>query len=220
MKTSAPNLQMAAVFVRTGHGTVSRRGLRGLVYALPLALLFSAGAVDGARSQDAAIMLMPESEFPKSLPRDVEDATQRSIELLRKYPHDPRARLWRSVALLMAQDTKGAERELRAGLAEEKALAQLSPAIANVLQSSLATTLLLDQRREEALAVARPLCQSNSQYRRKVADVGLCPDLAPGAQRKPGEFDPARLVAVARAAEQLKAMAANGRPPRASDAKA
>jgi hypothetical protein len=41
-----------------------------------------------AQSGDT-ITLIPDSELPRSPPRDVEEARARSAELIRKYPHDP-----------------------------------------------------------------------------------------------------------------------------------
>jgi hypothetical protein len=163
------------------------------------------------------ITLIPDSELPRSVPRDAEEARARSDELLRKYPHDPRARIDRAAFLLaFMHDAAGAERELRAGLTEDRALARLNPAVASLLRATLAKTLASELRQDEAIAMARPLCETNSSFRADVAKVGLCPGFAP-ASRAAGELDPARLVAVVKAADQLKALARPGRPPRASD---
>jgi hypothetical protein len=167
-----------------------------------------------AQSNDADT-LIPNSELPRSPPRDVADALARSAELIRKYPHDPRARLDRGLALLISMDVTGAERELRAGLAEEKALARLNPAVGSLLRATLAKVLVVQSRRDEATAMARPLCETESSFRAEVAKVGLCPNLAPTGRRAPGELDPARITAVLKAADQLTALA--HRPPHLSD---
>src|SRR5262249_37727888 len=96
-----------------------------------------------------------------------------------------------------------------------KALARLNPAVSLGLQSTLAKTLAAQSRRDEAIAMARPVC--GSAFRPDVDKVGLCPDFAPGRRRAPGELDPVRLAAVPKAADQLRALARAGQPPRASD---
>jgi hypothetical protein len=183
-----------------------------------VAAVLSVGWAGGAMAQgDATITLIPDSEVPRGPPRDAADAQARSAELVRKYPHDPRARLDRAAALLLAMDVAGAERELRAGLAEEKVLARLNPAVSSLLRATLAKALMVQSRQDEAIATARPLCESETQFRTEVAKVGLCPDLGPTGRHAPGELDPVRLVAVVKAADQLKALARDGRPPRVSD---
>ena len=169
-----------------------------------------------AQSNDT-FTLIPSNELPRSPPRDVADALARSAELIRKYPHDPRARLDRGLALLISMDVTGAERELRAGLAEEKALARLNPAVGGLLKVTLAKVLAVQSRRDEAIAMARPLCETESPLKAEVAKVGLCPNLAPAGRRAPGELDPVRVAAVLKAADQLTALARGGRPPHLSD---
>ncbi len=190
--------------------------------AAALTAMYVAGAIAVSASRDErvegddTIALIPDSEVPRGVPREVEAARARSEELVRKYPHDPRARLDRAAFLLTAMvDLAGAERELRAGLAEEKALALLSPAVASLLRATLARTLALQSRTDEAIATARPLCETESAFKADVAKVGLCPDLAP--RRAPGELDAARVAAIIDAANQLKTLARAVRPPRASD---
>ncbi|MGL9617006.1 hypothetical protein QRQ56_03315 [Bradyrhizobium sp. U531] len=199
-------------------GFMGRGFWRSCVARLCVAAVVSVGPTDHAMAQGGdTITLIPDSELPRSVPRDAEEARARSEELLRKYPHDPRARLERAAFLLaFMHDVAGAERELRAGLAEDKALARVKPAVASALRATLAKTLAMESRHDEAIAMARPLCETNSSFRADVAKVGLCPGFAP-ASRAPGELDPARLAAVVKAADQLTALARPGRPPRASD---
>ena len=183
-----------------------------------VSLVLGVGWVGSVLAQsDDTFTLIPNSELPRSPPRDVADALARSAELIRKYPHDPRARLDRAIALLISTDVAGAERELRAGLAEEKALARLNPAVAGMLRLTLAKVLAVQSRRDEAIAMARPLCETESSFKAEVAKVGLCPNLAPAGRRAPGELDPARTAAVLKAADQLMALARDGRPPHLSD---
>ena len=193
-----------------------RRGWRGLVAAAWIAVLLGGGAAPTAMAQSGdTITLIPDSELPRSPPRDAEEARARSAELIRKYPHDPRARLQRAIALLVSMDVPGAERELRAGLAEEKALTLVNPAIASVLRATLAKTLAVQSRRDEAIAMARPLCAT--EFKADVAKAGLCPELAASGRRAPGELDPARLVAVIEAARKLTELGRDKAPPHGSD---
>lgn len=195
-----------------------RRGWRGLVAAAWIAVLLGGGAARTAMAQSGdTIILIPDSELPRSPPRDAEEARARSAELIRKYPHDPRARLERAAALLLSMDVAGAERELRTGLAEEKALTLVNPAVTSMLQAALARTLAAQSRRDEAIATARPLCESASPFKAQVAKVGLCPELAATGPRAPGELDPARLVAVIEAARKLTALGRDKAPPHGSD---
>lgn len=68
-------------------------------------------------------LLMPASQYP----RNDADGRKRAKELVAKYPHDPRARLFLSTALMETQDYDGTIRELRAGLAEGEILKSLLP---------------------------------------------------------------------------------------------
>src|SRR5215471_12144314 len=137
----------------------ARPGWRSLVAAVCVAAVVGVGWTGDVRAQGGeTITLIPDNELPRGVPRDAEEARARSEELLRKYPHDPRARLDRAAFLLaFMHDAIGAERELRAGLAEEKALARLNPAVASRLRATLANTLARQSRNDEAIAMARPL---------------------------------------------------------------
>ena len=83
-----------------------------------------------------------------------------SAELVERYPRDPRGHLIRARVLLETQDVAGAERELRAGLAEEELWRTLfRPDLAVALRTTLALVLAQD-RMDEAKAVARPVCEA------------------------------------------------------------
>jgi hypothetical protein len=81
-----------------------------------------------------------------------------------RYPHDPRARLYRGSALLDARDFASAERELRAGLAEQEILkTTLVPARTDaLLRTNLSIALYGSNQMAEAKTVAQPLCQASS----------------------------------------------------------
>ena len=78
-------------------------------------------------------------------------------KLVARYPRDPRARLFQGVAFISTGDLAGAERELRAGLAETYILkTALKPAVDMQLRANLALVLLRSRRADEARSLARP----------------------------------------------------------------
>jgi rhomboid protease GluP len=91
------------------------------------------------------------------------DAAARTLDLVQRYPHDPRAHLSRGEYLLRNNDARGAEREARLGLAEREVLARDMPlGVTQGLQLELAGALLMQDRRSEAAAVAAPICRLTS----------------------------------------------------------
>jgi rhomboid protease GluP len=99
--------------------------------------------------------LIPSDKLPKTA-----EMRARAVELIAQYPHDPRPRFLRAADLLDANDPVGAEREARAGLAEEDAWRSiLSAQVGNGLRVMLAIAINGD-RRAEALSTARPVCTS------------------------------------------------------------
>jgi len=131
---------------------VAMAGLVAFAYpALPLARNYPAAAF--------AAVLFPEALLPKS---DV-DARAQSADLVARYPRDPRARLFRAAALLETNDKMGAERELRAGLAEEQLWRSMfNPDLSIRLHTMLATLLADTQRPDEARAIAQPACAATT----------------------------------------------------------
>jgi rhomboid protease GluP len=100
--------------------------------------------------------LIPSDKLPKTNA----DMRARAPELIAQYPHDPRPRFLRAADLLDANDPAGAEREARAGLAEEDAWRSiLSAQVGNGLRGMLAIAINGD-RRAEARSTARPVCIS------------------------------------------------------------
>ncbi len=103
-----------------------------------------------------AAELIPQAQIPQS----DEVAKAQSADLVERYPRDPRGHLIRARVLLETQDVAGAERELRAGLAEEHLWRTLfMPELAMALRTTLALVLAKD-RMDEARAVARPVCEA------------------------------------------------------------
>jgi hypothetical protein len=116
--------------------------------------------------------LVPPDQYPKSNA----DFRAHAEELIARYPRDPRPRLMKASDLLNASDLAGAEREARAGLAEERLWQSiLPPQIDYGLRVILALTLAED-RRDEALATARPACDAlkNGPMRKLLDERKLC----------------------------------------------
>ena len=110
------------------------------------------------------------------LPKTTADIRARAAQLIAQYPRDPRPRFLRAADLLDANDLAGAEREARAGLADEKLWHWLmSPQVANGLRVVLAAAIAKD-RREEALSTASPACAvlKDGPMRKLLDDRKLC----------------------------------------------
>jgi len=88
------------------------------------------------------------------------DAAERSEEAVRAYPRDPRARFIRALALLDRQDLPGAERELRAALAERDILRLLfaQTPLEREIRVGLVSVLVDEKKLDDARAVAEPIC--------------------------------------------------------------
>lgn len=117
--------------------------------------------------------LIPRAELPK----DNAEARAKAAALTAKYPHDPRARLWRALALLGERDIGRAEKELRAGLAEDEILRKkFRPELKLRLQAMLAFVLKAGGRESEAQSVAEPACAMTSppDVRKSLFKLGLC----------------------------------------------
>jgi rhomboid protease GluP len=116
--------------------------------------------------------LVPPDQYPKSNA----DFKVHAEELIAQYPRDPRPRLMKASDLLNANDLAGAEREARAGLAEERLWQSiLPPQIDHGLRVILALAIAGD-RRQEALAAARPACDAlkDGPMRRLLDERNLC----------------------------------------------
>jgi rhomboid protease GluP len=99
--------------------------------------------------------LIPGSMLPKSNA----EASAKAAELLAKYPRDPRSHLYQAGALIDRKDLAGAERELRAGLAEEEILrTKFKPEFEGRIRGLLALVLSDGNRHEEAKIAAQPAC--------------------------------------------------------------
>jgi rhomboid protease GluP len=113
---------------------------------------------------------------PEKLPKSGAEMKSHIVELIAQYPRDPRPRFLRAVDLLDAGDLAGVEREAHVGLAEETLWrAILPPQLGNGLRIMLAIALNTD-RRNEALATARPVCATVTEgpMRKMLDDRNLC----------------------------------------------
>jgi rhomboid protease GluP len=100
-------------------------------------------------------LLIPNAQLPKS--RD--EARAKAADFMVKYPRDPRSRLYQAQTLIDQQDLPGAERELRAGLAEHEILrTKFKPEFEATLQGMLALVLYDSNQRAEARSVAQSTC--------------------------------------------------------------
>ncbi|MGJ4949198.1 rhomboid family intramembrane serine protease [Bradyrhizobium sp. HKCCYLS20291] len=113
---------------------------------------------------------------PDRMPRSQADMSARLSQLIAEYPRDPRPRLVRSGKLLDAGDLEGAERDARAGLADEPLWhALLSPELDSNLHGFLA--LAISQKNPaEARTVAQSACAAikDGQIRKALDQRSLC----------------------------------------------
>lgn len=118
--------------------------------------------------------LIPPAEFPKS----DQDANKRSAELVEKYPRDPRSHYFRAIALWDDGDKAGAEKALRAGLADEAFWRPLMiPEVTIRLHVALAILLEEDGRKSEAKETAKAACElapSSNPQREFLDKYSLC----------------------------------------------
>ena len=84
---------------------------------------------------------------------------QSAGDYVRRYPHDPALRLIMATQAMQAHYYRDAEDQLRAGLAEQKALAtEFAPVVGERLQAMLAVTLVAENRPDDAKIAAAPIC--------------------------------------------------------------
>ncbi len=119
-----------------------------------LLFVVSVGMVTISYSQHD-VALIPQAEIP----RTQAEITERATALVQKYPNDPRSHFYLGQALAAANDSAGAERELR--LASAKATAHIAVLGARaelVFRGTLAVFLSEQGKRDEARNLARGMC--------------------------------------------------------------
>jgi len=121
------------------------------------AFVFAAGPVIQRYGTYALnTLLIPNNQIPES---NAEKKLQ-SVDLVGRYPRDPRARYFRASALLEAGDADGAVRELRAGLNEKEILeTKFSPDLESRMQTMLAFVLVDKGQQTEAKTIALQVCR-------------------------------------------------------------
>jgi rhomboid protease GluP len=116
--------------------------------------------------------LIPADKYPNT----IVDIRVQARALAARYPRDPRPHMMLAGQLLDANDRAGAEREARAGLAEENIWrAILPPGVSFALRTFLSISIV-DTHRDEAVTIARPACDSlKDGVLRKLLDAqNLC----------------------------------------------
>ncbi len=147
----------------------------GLIATLVTAAMVANSVIKLRHEVDLRAMLIPNSELPRT---DAEMKSQ--VEsLAARYPHDPRPRLFRGLAMLDAGDSAGAERELRAGLADAQIMKNLlPPRVEALLRTNLAMALYGNSQKAEARTIAAPVCRLDTAESRPMRvplkSIGVC----------------------------------------------
>jgi rhomboid protease GluP len=149
-------------------------GLGGMLVAV-LAFIPVGGHYAAHAAQTVA--LIPASEMPNS----IADAERDAGDLAERYPHDPRARLFRALNYLRHRDAADAVPDLRAAIKEFDAHpASFPAAMRDQLQAVLAVALLAQGRLDAARTEGRSVCNSGSndellgRMRQLLAARGVC----------------------------------------------
>lgn len=169
---AAVGLVMLATWSRTAALPGGRTFAAAIACAGALALTYPALGVPRHYATFALLSeLIPADKYP----RTSADVHARAEELVRQFPRDPRAHLMRAGQLLDLNDRAGAEREARAGLADESVWQTTLPGAGPALRAVLAASLD-DARRTEALEIARPACEAvlDGPVRRLLTTRHLC----------------------------------------------
>ncbi len=147
---------------------------------LALSLVFMAGyayaevpVVENYKSFVLDSETIPDDQVPKS----DEEARKDAKQLLADYPHDPRSHLYMSIVYISANKMTDAERELRAGLAEDQLLQlEFQPSLKIHMQAVLAMVLLRRGDTAQAKQYAAALCKADDgdTFRKNLMDSHLC----------------------------------------------
>jgi rhomboid protease GluP len=150
-------------------------GAAGLAATLVTAVMVANSVIKIRHDVDLRATLIPNGQLPRT---DAEMKSQ-SESLAARYPHDPRPRLFRGMAMLDAGDSAGAERELRAGLTDAEAMKNLlPPRVEALLRTNLAMALYGNRQTAEARTIAAPVCQLDTAesrpMRSPLKSIGIC----------------------------------------------
>ncbi len=144
------------------------------------------GLSQGVRGALAAGAIIPASELPAGA--RYSDLMARADDLATRYPRDPRARFVRAIQRNARGDTRGAEADLRAGLAEGDILRTHFPdrRLEVALRSTLAEMLQERGEAAEARRVVAPVCgvRIDGQFPPQLILSGLCDEPGAAAPRR------------------------------------
>ena len=149
-------------------------GLGGMLVAV---LAFVPVGSHYAAHAAQTVKLIPASEMPNS----VADAEKDFDDLAERYPHDPRAHLFRALYYLRHHDAVDAVPDLRAAIKDVDAHPDTFPAaMRDQLQAVLAVALLAQGRLDAARTEGRAVCDNGSndellaRMRELLAARGIC----------------------------------------------
>lgn len=141
-------------------GRSFRPGLQKAAAAIALGGLALSGvsaamaATQFKRHESKWAHLIPMSEIPRS----AEEGAKRADEFVARYPRDPRAHLFRAVALMQKEKLLSAEQELRAVLATSAEAGPSRAAVERTAEAYMAMIYAYQGRKAEAQAMAKKVC--------------------------------------------------------------
>jgi rhomboid protease GluP len=146
-----------------------------LVFCLSLVFAKSHYAAHAAEAAEVPIdeLLVDDARMPKDW-----EAKIRDVETWGKgYPRDPRVHLFRAFRLLDEHNPEGAKAELRAALDERQILGSAFPngKLEVQIRSVLCDILVLQDKRDDALLIAAPVCKAeNGVAPKRLKELGVC----------------------------------------------
>lgn len=158
-----------------------RPRLRGIAAAIGLAGLAMFVTAGTLAHRDYPIYEISAAFAPPgSIPTSEDAARKQSADLVARYPRDPRTQFMHAITLLRAGDAAGAEKALRAAIAEENLWrrALTGGDISERIHAVLALVLAEHGRKDEAKDIARPACTATAPAPLKAAldQQKLCAD--------------------------------------------
>lgn len=114
---------------------------------------------------------------PRELPTDSETMKANSFALVTKYPRDPRAHLFRGLYFLDQNDVSDAEPYFRNAQRLGAGSPVMSAAYSNWTRALLAVSVRYQGRKDEAMAIAAPLCDDtdlDERSQKTLSIIKLC----------------------------------------------
>lgn len=154
------------------------RGIAAAIAIAGLAVFVGAGAL--AQRNYPVYEISAAFAPPGAIPASDEAARKQSADLVARYPRDPRTQFMHAITLLRSGDAAGAEKALRAAIAEEDLWrrALTGGEISERIHVVLALVLVDRGQKDEAKAIARPACgaATPAQLRAALDQQKLCAD--------------------------------------------